>query len=301
MAGRVGGDLRVMATERRQAVRLIAMPFHDGLEGVDRGLGPVRLLDALEAGDVLAQLGCPVSVETVTPVDRAEPEAARVFQLARRLAAHVVAAHADRAFPLVVAGDCNSCLGTVAGCGSDDLGVVWFDAHADSDTPDDSRSGSLDAMGLALLTGRGWRRLQETIPGLLPVTEDRIVLAGARDLDPEQRDRLARSRIWVLAGDAFSQRDLRAALDDLRARAKRVYLHIDLDALDPSEGIANRYSAPGGLTTTDLEGAIADVFERFQVEAAAVTAYEPAADRDGRMARTATRLLAAVAKRACEG
>ncbi len=290
-----------MASEGRQAVRLIAMPFHDGLDRVDRGLGPVRLLDALEAGDVLAQLGCPVSVETVTPVDRAEPEAARVFELARRLAAHVVAAHADRAFPLVVAGDCNSCLGTVAGCGSEDLGVVWLDAHVDFDTPDDSASGSLDAMGLAMLTGRGWRRLRETIPGLLPVTEDRIVLAGVRDVEPEQRDRLARSRIRVLAGDAFSQRDLRGALDDLRARVKRIYLHIDLDALDPSEGIANRYSAPGGLTTTDLEDAVADVFDRFQVEAAALTAYDPAADRDGRMATTAMRLFSAVAKRVCGG
>lgn len=73
--------------------------------------------------------------ETVDPVDPAAPEAARIFELARGLSRRVHAALAEGAFPLVLAGDCNSCLGTVAGCGAQDLGVAWFDAHADFDTP----------------------------------------------------------------------------------------------------------------------------------------------------------------------
>jgi arginase len=282
----------------QRELRLIASPYHDGLESVDRGRGPSQLLDCAHASGVLDALGRPVSVEIAAPVDPATPEAARVFALSRRLAERVRSAVADGAFPIVLAGDCNSCLGTVAGCGTNGLGVVWFDAHADFDDPDDSQSGSLDAMGLAMLTGRGWHALRETVPGLAPIDEDRVVLVAVRDLEPAQRDRLRVSRIRSLEGNGFSDADLRVVLDDLHDRAARVYLHIDLDSLDPSEGTANQYSAPGGLSCAQLTAAVADVFDRFEVVAASITAYNPGSDTDGRMATTATRVLAAVAERA---
>jgi arginase len=283
-----------------QELRLIASPYHDGLESVDRGRGPTRLLDVARASGALAALERPVSVEIVGPVDPASPEAARVFALTRRLAERVRSAVAAGAFPVVLAGDCNSCLGTVAGCGTDGLGVVWFDAHADFDSPEDSLSGSLDGMGLAMLTGRGWRALRETVPGLAPIDEDHVVLAAVRDLEPAERDRLRGSHIRSLEGSDFSQADFRVALDNLHDRAGRVYLHIDLDSLDPSEGTANQYSAPGGLTCVQLLAGVADVFDRFDVAAASITAYNPDSDTDGRMAATATRLLAAVAERALQ-
>ncbi|MBA3428763.1 MAG: arginase family protein, partial [Actinobacteria bacterium] len=84
---------------------------------------------------------------------------------------------------------------------------------------------------------------------------------------------------------------------DLRDRARRLYLHIDLDALDPSEG-RNQYSSVGGLSTVQLLAAIDEVFERFDVAAAAITAYNPDVDVDGRMAATAARVLAAVVEHA---
>jgi arginase len=283
-----------------QELRLIASPYHDGLESVDRGRGPTRLLDAARASAALAAVERPVSVEIIGPVDPASPEVARVFALNRRLGERVQSAVADGAFPLVLAGDCNSCLGTVAGCGTDALGVVWFDAHADFDTPDDSLSGSLDGMGLAMLTGRGWQTLRDTVLDLAPIDEDHVVLAAVRDLEPAQRHRLRASRIRSLEGNNFSEAEFRAALDDLHDRAGRVYLHIDLDSLDPSEGTANQYSAPGGLSCAQLLARVADVFGRFDVVAASITAYNPDSDVDGRMATTATRVLAAVAERALQ-
>jgi arginase len=126
------------------------------------------------------------------------------------------------------------------------------------------------------------------------------VLAAVRDVDPRQRDRLRGSRIRSLEGNSFSEADFRLALDDLHDRAGPVYLHIDLDALDPTEGTANQYSAPGGLSYAQLLAGVADVFARFDVAAASITAYNPDSDTDGRMATTATRLLAALAKHALQ-
>ena len=268
------------------ATRLIAVPFHDGLAEVDRGRGPGALLAA--SGRTAAA--------TVAPPDPSAPEAERVFAIARELAGLVRAARADGALPVVVAGDCNSCLGTVAGCDpAAGLGVVWLDAHADFDTPEDSASGSLDAMGLALLAGRGWAGLRATVPGLAPISERDVVLAGVRDLEPGQRDRLSRSAMRLLPGAGRPDAELAGALDDLRRRVSRVYLHVDLDVLDPGVGVANRYSAPRGLALDQLLAAIAAVTTRFEPAAVAITAYEPAADTDGRMAAAATRVVAALA------
>jgi hypothetical protein len=80
-----------------QELRLIALPYHDGLAGVDRGRGPTRLLAVADSSGVLAALERRASVEIVDPVDPADPEAARVFELSRRLARHVRAAVSDGA------------------------------------------------------------------------------------------------------------------------------------------------------------------------------------------------------------
>jgi arginase len=95
------------------------------------------------------------------------------------------------------------------------------------------------------------------------------------------------------AGPAFE-----AALDELRQRVSRAYLHIDLDVLDTSEGRANRFAAEGGLSLAELERAIELAFERLQVDGAATTAYDPSLDEDGRMARAALDVIRTVAHEA---
>jgi arginase len=90
---------------------------------------------------------------------------------------------------------------------------------------------------------------------------------------------------------------LEAALDALRDRVDAVYVHIDLDVLDPSVGRANRYAAPDGLVPAELTAAIDAIAKRFEIAAAAFTAYEPAGDPEGAVPRAARavyeRLLAA--------
>lgn len=148
-------------------------------------------------------------------------------------------------------------------------------------------------MGLSLLTGRGWRALRARVPGLAPVPEAHVLLVGARDLAPHQRRRLEASGIVRLAVDA-EPAAVDEALDGLRARTPRLYVHLDLDALDPTEGVANRYAAAGGLSAESVLAILDRAFARFAVAAIAVTAYEPAVDRDGRMRATAHRLLVAI-------
>jgi arginase len=274
-------------------LRLICHPFHNGLEGVDMGAGPLRLVGDPAVSDELHAQGWEVEIEKIAAPEPSDPEIVRVVEGDRRLARRVRAARERAAFPLVLAGNCNSSLGTVAGLGR--VGVVWFDAHADFDTPDRSL-GFFDGMGLAILTGNGWELLRGTIPGFTPVDERNVILVGVRDLEAHQRAPLEASAMRVLPGLPSDGGELVRALDEL---PHSVYLHIDLDVLDTSEGRANRFAAPGGLTVQQLEWAIETVFRRCAVAAAALTAYDPAVD-DGRMARAASRVIWAIGRSAVE-
>ena len=274
------------------SVALIAWPYDAGLGDVGMGSGASMLLADEELHQGLSAGTDRVTVETVPPVDPALPEITRIFELDRRLARHVARARARGAFPLVLAGNCISALGTTAGVRDGErLGVVWLDAHADLDTPEDNLSGFTDVMGLSILTGGAWRALRATIPGFAPVGERDVVMAGVRDLEPYQRERLAGTEIAVVPG-RVELGELRARLDELAGRVRRVYLHVDLDVLDTSVGRANRYAAAGGPDLDTVLAVIGETFARFTVAAAALTAYDPQAD-EGRTILAAARTIAA--------
>jgi len=277
-----------------RALRLIAWPYHAGLRDVGMGAGAGALARDEGLRAALAAAGCAVTGETIPPVDETRPEVARIFELDRRLASRVAAAQTAGAFPLVLAGNCVSSLGTAAGAGA--RGVVWLDAHADFDTPEDNLSGFTDVMALAMLTGSGWRALRETIPGFRAVAEEDVVLAGVRDLEPYQRERLKASAVRTVPG-AFDRAALGEALDRLHESVTRVYLHVDLDVHDAGSGRANAYAAHGGPSAAAVLDAVDAVFDRFDVAAAALTAYDPEADADGAIAEAARRIAGRVAGR----
>lgn len=245
--------------------------------------------------DALRRQGGEVTCESIPPVDEALPEVARIFELDRRLALRVAQARRRDQFPLVLAGNCVSCLGTTAGVRDGrSLGVVWLDAHADFDTPEDNLSGFTDVMGLSILTGGCWRALRETIPGFEAVDERHVALAGVRDLEPYQRGRLAASGMGVVEG-AVDLRRLRELLKRLSRRVQRVYLHVDLDVLDVSVGRANPYAASGGPDVEKVLSAISETFSRFEVEAAALTAYDPRVDTTAAIAAAAREIAGQIA------
>jgi arginase len=247
------------------------------------GVGADVLAHDEELHRLLREAGWAPTVEAVGAADPAAGEVARTFELLRALADQVARAVARGAFPLVCAGGCLSASGTVAGVGADGIGVVWLDAHADLDDPEDNVSGFLDVMALSLLTGACWRAQRETIPHFAAVPEDRVSLIGARDLAPYQRAKLERSAVHT------------GGLGEL---GPRTYLHIDLDVLDTSEGRANHHAAPGGPSLAEVLALVDDVFAWSTVVGAALTAYDPSADRDDRILAAARTIAARIAARA---
>jgi arginase len=279
----------------RHRLHILSWPFHNGLRDVSMGSGAIRLAtdDEFRAG--IEAEGWTVTSEEIEAVNESDPEIARVIELIRRLAGRVASAVSEGAFPLVLAGNCNSALGTTAGLGAENLGVVWFDAHADFDDPEENESGFFDVMGLAMLTGRGWRALRQTIPGHVPIPERKVILAGVRDLEQYQRERLDRSDVRTVPATIDPQ-NLGDAIAAVHDHGTRVYLHVDLDSLDSHEARANQYAAPGGPTLTRLLDCIRSVTERQTVAGAAITAYDPDFDPDDRAISAARAIARAIAR-----
>ena len=283
--------LAVRHDGRVPEVRLLSVPYDSARLRVGSGAGPQALIERHGLREALRAAGFDLAVEEILIDEDLVPEITRSFAIIRRLAGGVAAALAAGEVPLVLTGNCFACVGAVAGLGARRPAVLWLDAHADFDVPDDNESGFFDVFALSILTGACWRRQAEQVPGFAPVAEADVLLVGARDLEPYQWQRLRGSDVVL------------AQLGDAPARigalgSRRAYLHLDLDVLDTSEGQANRFAAPGGPLVAEVEALVGEAGRRLSVEAAALSAYDPACDADGRIGRAAVRLGVAIAEAA---
>lgn len=189
---------------------------------------------------------------------------------------------------VIVSGDCAVAVAVVAGLQRADrcAGVVWFDAHGDFNTAETTVSGYLGGLPLAAVVGLE-RAPQLHALGLRPVAPDRVTLVGARDLDAPER---------VLLDDAGVRRTSVDALARTSMPSGPLYVHIDLDVVDPALlGDGLRYPADGGCTPDALVGAVETLVRRVDVAAVTVACTwfgDSAAERTG--AQLANRLVALV-------
>lgn len=265
---------------------VIPVPYDLGRRDYRMGLGPAHLVkNALPADRK-------ISLERVE-VPESSFEIGTTFQTLRSISQSVQCAIQRQWFPLVLAGSCISSVGTLAGMGRKPVTVIWFDAHGDFNTPETTITGFLDGMALAAITGRCWRALTETVEGFERVWEQDVILIGGRDLDPVERELLEASEIAHLEVGPLGERLVEQALEKTLDRLKpdRIYLHIDLDVLDVEEATVNEYSSPGGLTVEMLLKCVRKVIATEAVVAAAITAYDPLCDADGKALRAASKVI----------
>jgi arginase len=270
--------------------RILVVPYDSGHPGRRMGAGPEHLLDN-GLLKLLRSRGRDLSFTALRPETDPPAEVATAFELDALVSEQVRAAIAEDAFPLVLSGNCNTSVGTLAGVGPEDLGIVWFDGHADFNTPETTTTGFSDGMGLAIVVGHCWKEMAGAVPGFSPVVEQNVVLAGAREIEPAEEERLAASGVNVVSGPRVGQEGLRVfadTLDELKTRVGRVYVHLDLDVLDPGKvGKANEFAPEGGLGVEELEAALGMVRGRFEVAACGIASYDPTFDSDGRVLRAA--------------
>ncbi|MDP9244907.1 MAG: arginase family protein, partial [Chloroflexota bacterium] len=260
-------------------VCLIAVPYMAGDERAGSSRGPDRYL-AAGAEQLLAPKGLTLRTERVERGEAFRDTVSASLAVCRDLARVVSQAVGSGELPFVLAGGCDASKGILSGLDHAATGIIWLDPHGDFNTPESTISGYFPGMSLALITGHCYRSAWAQLGNAEPIPESATLLIGVRDLDPAEQERLSRSAVGVVPWrDGQPQADLQAALDRLAARVREVYLHIDIDALDPAlaPGVVDR-PVPGGLSLEQIEDAIRAVTDRFALRAIDLAVYNP--DRD---------------------
>ena len=279
-------------------IRVLCTPYHLGRPQEGMGAGPDRLL-AAGALERLRSAGHEVELVQVQVQRAFEHEVGAYFAVQDALAEETARTVSMGAFPLILGGNCGCVLGAVAGLGPGaSSGVVWFDAHGDANTPDTTESGFLDGMPVAILTGRCWANLASSIRGFSALPSDRLLLAGVRSIDQHERELIDTAGIPLVDPAGLQRADdnpFTRALADLALLVPSVHVHIDLDVIDPQDGIANEFATGDGPPLEALAAAIAEVGRAIPVNSLSLTSYNPACDTDGRAERSALRLLDSLA------
>jgi arginase family enzyme len=182
-------------------------------------------------------------------------------------------------FPVLTSSDCSICMTTFQAVvrHAPDVHVLWLDAHGDFNTPDTTPSGFLGGMCLAAACGRWDAGFEPSIdPG-------RVVMCGVRDLDPGERVLVETAGIGNARPSEVSS----------YLSGRQVYVHLDVDVLDP-DVLPSQFAVPHGLSDTGLRTLLGEVARDCDVVGLEVTAFEAPEDAGERARRT--ELVASIAK-----
>jgi len=151
-----------------------------------------------------------------------------------------------------------------------DLAVVWLDAHGDLNTPESSPSGNFHGMILRTLLGEGPAEYVSDLRR--PLTPAQVFLAGTRDLDPPEMEFITERAIAATPPKQFSAPD--ALVEKIRSRGFRhVYLHLDLDALNPADFPCTLIPTPGGPSLAEVCAMMQALAGAFDVVGFSVVEY----------------------------
>lgn len=173
------------------------------------------------------------------------------------------------------------------------IGMLWLDAHPDFNTPETTRSGSLGGMPVAVATGRALPRMRLDAHLDPPLADTQVVMGGVRLTDPLEQELLDSSRIQQVSVD-----DLRRAtpavfaqLDRLSRTTDKIYVHIDMDVLDPREVEGHQNKVPNGPSSEELARLFEMIFSRYPKASAIGFATIPATDEGGLSIAAVNRMI----------
>jgi len=284
-----------MATRKRH-IEIIGAPVDlgAGRRGVDMGPSAIRIAELepkLEAlGHKVTDFG-----DLIVKI----PETQKVGAGKLRYKAPILAACEDLRkeverslgegrLPLVLGGDHSIAIGSVAGSSDhlaaqgESIGLIWFDAHGDANTPDTTPSGNIHGMSLAVLLGHGDADLIH-LGGRSPKVQPRnTVLIGIRDLDPGERESLKKWGVNVYTMRDVDERGMRDVVDEAIRIASDgtagIHLSFDLDVVDPEDAPGTGTPVWGGVSYREAHLAMEMLAERANIIAIDLVEVNPVLD-----------------------
>jgi len=290
---------RYTGPDGRLRVALVKQPFSPS----GTSSGPNTMANG-GIQQVLASLGAVVRVEEVALTSDQSAEYGGWKRLAMALGhlSDIVAKNErDGYFTVGLLATCPSMPGLVAGLQHSGptrepikIGMLWLDAHPDFNTPETTRSGSLGGMPVAVATGRALDRLRLEAKLDPPLSDRHIVMGGVRLSDPLEQHMLDQSFIEQLSVEDLRQMTpaVFAQLDRLSRLTDKLYVHIDMDVLDPREVMGHGNKVPDGPSSEQLARLFEAIFSRYPKASAIGFATIPATDEGGLSLSAVNRMIA---------
>lgn len=297
-----------MLNPRKKATVVgVLMDLGADRRGVDMGPSAVRVADLNErlttlGYEVIDAGNIPVRNPEMLPITNRNakylPEIAAACQ---KLADQVEAALEAGSIPIVLGGDHSIAIGSVAGLSSfhhkrdQKVGVIWFDAHGDMNTPESSPSGNIHGMPFAAILGHGAKELTH-ISGFAPkVHPEDCVLIGARSVDPEEAIALKASGIRVVTMRELDERGMSAVMDEAMWLASRrtagFHVTMDMDFVDPDYAPGVGTPVPGGPTYRESHLAMEKVADSGKMLSFELTEINPVFDISNKTAELGVQLI----------
>jgi len=281
---------------KKRSIDVIGVPVDlgAGRRGVDMGPSAIRVAD-LEAR--LESLGH--RVQDLGDIDVTIPETSKIGEGKLKYKASIlkmcddlrkmVQASLDKnRVPLVLGGDHSIAIGSIAGTSlhaaaeGENIGVIWFDAHGDANTPETTPSGNIHGMSLAVSLGRGDADLVN-LGGRAPkVLARNTVLIGLRDTDPGERTILKETAVTVYTMRDLDERGMRDVVDEAIRIASDgtagVHLSFDMDVVDPEDAPGTGTPVWGGITYREAHLAMEMLSDRAEIVAIDLVEVNPVLD-----------------------
>jgi arginase len=293
----------------QRKVTFIGVPLDlgAGRRGVD--MGPSALRAALiharvrdlgyevsDRGDLEVQIQ-----ETRDPGDPRLKYLKEIRQTCEAVRDTVASVLDEGSMPVVLGGDHSIAMGTIAGVSrhgherDERVGLIWFDAHGDMNTPETSPTGNIHGMPLAVALGIG----EESLVGLsgdVPMVDGaRAAVVGLRDVDVAERDNLRDSGIGAFTMRDIDERGMRAVMEEAIKRATSgtmgIHVSFDLDGIDPDFAPGVGTPSPGGLSYREAHLAMEMLSDTGKVLSAELVEDNPILDTQNGTARLGVELL----------
>jgi arginase len=297
-------------------VHIIGVPLDLGgnRRGVDMGPSALRIADLDRR---IAALGCPVTdrgdlaapiPETREAGDPCKKYIKEIARVCQKLHQTALSALERGAIPLVLGGDHSVAAGSVAATADfarrqgQPVGLLWFDAHGDMNTPESTASGNVHGMPLSALLGPEPAELAR-IGGFSPkVAPQTTVLIGVRDLDEPEKARVREAGIHVFTMKDIDRLGIAVVVERAIAVANQgtIGLHVsfDLDVCDPSIAPGVGTAVTGGLDYREAHAAMELVADSGRLLALDLVEVNPILDERNATAQLGTELaLSALGKK----
>ena len=299
---------------KKVAVIGIPLGFGAGQTGSELGVEAMRLssMRGKRLVDHIRDLGYEVSdsgnVEIIKP-DRPASEnenpkfLAEMLASCRNMAASLKAILNDDAMPVILGGDHSIAIGTLSGISSflreknEELGLIWFDAHADINSPETSSSGNIHGMPLATLLGYGNEELVG-LEGFSPKLNPKFCAhVGARDLDAGERRMVhelgLRDSFFTMSD--IDKRGMLSCVNDAISIASQASggfaVTFDVDMIDPRFAPGSGTLVRGGATYREAHLALEIIAEHGGMRSFEIVEVNPMLDQSNITVELACELI----------